>query len=257
MAFMQHNASTTIHASMDAPSIPRSVMVIAAHPDDIEFGCAGTCAKWARAGAQVVYVLVTSGDIGTHDRAHTRESLAALREEEQRAAAAICGVQTVIFLRYPDGEITPSLALRKDLIRLIRTHRPEVVIALDPRRFIASDDYINHPDHRAVGTATLDAIAPAAAMPLLYPELGEPHRVREVWIQWAEDANVWIDISETLELKLEALRAHRSQIDENTIERVRRRAYEAGRGLCPAEAFRVIRLVREPAPNEDSPSARM
>ncbi|MCX7939579.1 MAG: PIG-L family deacetylase [Thermoflexales bacterium] len=221
-------------------------MVIAAHPDDIEFGCAGTCAKWARAGTRIVYVLVTSGDIGSRTPDYTRETLAALREEEQRTAAAICGVHEVVFLRYPDGEVTPSLALRKDLIRLIRAYRPEVVIAMDPRRVLVGDDYINHPDHRAVGIATLDAIAPSAAMPLLYPELGEPHQVREVWLQWAEDANCWVDISDTLEIKLQALLAHKSQVDAATAERVRLWAYEAGRRLCPAEAFRVIRLAQVP-----------
>ncbi|MCS6773462.1 MAG: PIG-L deacetylase family protein [Anaerolineae bacterium] len=235
--------------------VPRSAMVVAAHPDDIEFGCAGTCAKWARRGAHIVYVLVTSGNTGTHDRNHTRQTLAELREAEQRQAAAICGVNTIEFLRYDDGEVVPSLELRKALIALIRKHRPEVVIALDPRPVFIGDEYINHPDHRAVAIATMDAVFPAAAMPLLYPELGEPHRVREVWVQWVEDPNTWVDISETLEVKIQALLAHKSQVGQEVAERIRARAYEAGRGLVPAEAFKVIKLYRRHFEQEEAAPA--
>lgn len=235
--------------------VPRSAMVIVAHPDDIEFGCAGTCAKWARRGAQIVYVLVTSGNSGTHDPTHTRQSLAALREAEQREAAAICGVHTLEFLRYDDGEVTPSLELRRALIALIRKHRPEVVIALDPRPVFIGDEYINHPDHRAVAVTTMDAVFPAASMPLLYPELGAPHRVREVWVQWVEDPNTWVDISETLELKIQALLAHKSQVGPDVAERIRARAYEAGCGLVPAEAFKVIKLYRRQLAQEEAAQA--
>ncbi|MFN3704600.1 MAG: PIG-L deacetylase family protein [Thermoflexales bacterium] len=224
--------------------VPTVAMAIAAHPDDIEFGCAGTCAKWAQQGARVVYVLVTSGNAGTHDPTHTRDSLAALREQEQLAAAAVCGVSDVEFLRYDDGEVAPSLALRMDLVRLIRKHKPEVVIAMDPRMIFSGDDYINHPDHRAVGLATLEAVFPAAAMPLWHPELGAPHRVREVWVQWAEDPNVWVDISDTLALKVQALMMHKSQVEPKVAEMVQRWAWEAGRGLCPTEAFKVMRLIK-------------
>jgi LmbE family N-acetylglucosaminyl deacetylase len=230
-----------------AEFVPSSAMAIVAHPDDIEFGCAGTCAKWAKRGARIVYVLVTSGNSGSQDPSLTREALAELREREQRAAAAICGVREIEFLRYNDGEVMPTLELRKDLVRLIRKHKPEVVIALDPTRMYDGDDYINHPDHRAVAIATMDAVAPIAAMPLLYPELGPAHQVREVWIQWVDDPNTWVDISETLELKIQALLQHRSQVGEEVAEQVRQWAYQAGRGLVPAEAFKVIFLKkREP-----------
>lgn len=219
-------------------------MAIVAHPDDIEFGCAGTVAKWTRHGARVVYVVVTSGNIGTHDPAFTTDSLAEHREKEQRAAAAVCGVNEVEFLRYHDGEVMPTLELRKDLVRMIRKHKPEVVFAMDPTSFLISADYINHPDHRAVAIATMDAIAPVASMPLMYPELGEPHRVREVWIQWTEKPDTWVDISETVDLKAEALRQHKSQVSEETVQGVRQWAQDAGKGLVPAEAYRVITLVR-------------
>ncbi|MCS7056673.1 MAG: PIG-L family deacetylase [Thermoflexales bacterium] len=227
--------------------VPASAMVIVAHPDDIEFGCAGTCAKWAKHGAKIVYVLVTSGNSGTHDPAHTRETIAALREQEQRAAAEICGVHEVEFLRYNDGEVMPTLELRKDLVRMIRKHKPEVVIAMDPTRMYVGKEYINHPDHRAVAIATMDAVAPIAAMPLMYPELGPAHKVREVWIQWVDDPDTWVDISDTLELKVRALLQHKSQVSEEVAQRVRDWAFQEGKGLIPAEAFKVIVLEKRGA----------
>lgn len=223
--------------------VPASAMAVVAHPDDIEFGCAGTLAKWIRRGCRVVYVVVTSGNIGTHDASHTTDTLAEVREREQLAAAAVCGAHEVEFLRYNDGEVMPTLELRRDIVRMIRRHKPEVVFTMDPSLFWSGSEYINHPDHRAVGLATLDAVAPVAAMPLMYPELGEAHRVREVWIQWPQQPDTWIDISETIDLKMEALRQHRSQVSEETVQGIRAWALEAGRGLVPAEAYKVIMLV--------------
>ncbi len=227
-------------------------MVIVAHPDDIEFGCAGTCAKWAKHGAKIVYVIVTSGNSGTHDATHTRETIAEVREREQRAAAGICGVREVEFLRYNDGEVMPTLELRRDLVRMIRKHKPEVVIAMDPTRMYSGKEYINHPDHRAVAIATLDAIAPVAAMPLMYPELGPAHKVREVWIQWADDPDTWVDISDTLELKVRALLQHKSQVGDEMAQRIRDWALQEGKGLVPAEAFKVIFLEKRDEPASDS-----
>lgn len=218
-------------------------MVIAAHPDDIEFGCAGTIAKWTAQGTLATYIVVTSGNIGTHDPAFTLESLAEHREKEQRAAAAVCGVHQVEFLRHNDGEVMPTLELRKELVKLIRQYKPEVVFSMDPTAFLSSSNYINHPDHRAVAVATVDAIAPVASMPLMYPELGAPHAVHEVWIQWTERPDTWIDISTTIDLKMNALRQHKSQVSEDTVQGLRRWALDAGKGLAPAEAFRVITLV--------------
>lgn len=231
---------------MSKEFIPKSAMVIVAHPDDIEFGCAGTCAKWAKAGARVVYVLVTSGNGGTHDSAYTRETIAALREQEQQAAADICGIAAVEFLRYNDGEVMPTLDLRKDLVRMIRKHKPEVVIAMDPMRMYSGNGYINHPDHRAVAVATMDAIAPVASMPLMYPDLGEAHSVREVWIQWTDEPDTWVDISTTVDLKERALLQHKSQVGEDVAKMVRDWAMEAGKGLAPAEAYHVIYLEQRP-----------
>lgn len=229
---------------MSKEFIPESALVIVAHPDDIEFGCAGTAAKWVRRGCRIAYVIVTSGNIGTHDPNHTRDSLAEVREREQLAAAAVCGVHDVEFLRYHDGEVMPTLELRKDLVRMIRKYKPEVVFAMDPTLIWSGNEYINHPDHRAVAIATLDAIAPVASMRLMYPELGEAHRVREVWIQWPVEADTWVDISETIDLKVEALRQHKSQVSEQTAQGLREWALDAGKGLVPAESYKVMRLVK-------------
>jgi LmbE family N-acetylglucosaminyl deacetylase len=219
-------------------------MVIVAHPDDIEFGCAGTCAKWARRGARIVYVIATSGNGGTHDPQYTRETIAQLREQEQTAAAALCGVHDIEYLRENDGEVMPTLDLRRKFVAMIRKHKPEIVITMDPTMMFSGDGYINHPDHRAVAVAAMDAIAPVAGMPLMYPELGPAHKVREVWIQWAQNPDTWIDISETVDVKAEALRCHKSQVGDDAVAMVRSWATETGRGLLPAEAFKVMFLEK-------------
>jgi LmbE family N-acetylglucosaminyl deacetylase len=235
------------------PLPPPRAMVIAAHPDDIEFVVAGTVAKWVRAGTRARYVLVTSGDAGSQEPGITREELARIREKEQRAAARAVGVDDVVFLGYHDGEVEPTLALRRDLVREIRRFRPDAVICYDPTRLLIGDRYINHPDHRAVGQAALDAIAPAAAMPLAFVELRkeglEPHRVKEVLVASTFDPNAWIDISDTIEQKVEALRQHASQFPDgwDPEEMLREWASESGEkvGVPYAEAFRRIVLVRE------------
>jgi LmbE family N-acetylglucosaminyl deacetylase len=234
--------------------IPKSAMVIMAHPDDAEFTVAGTVAKWAQTGCEVVYVLCTSGNAGTHEPGMTRDQIAAIREDEQRAACRVLGVKDVVFLRYDDGTLQPTLELRRDLVRQIRRFKPEAIITEDPTALFYGDDYINHPDHRAAGQAALDAVAPAAAMPLLWPEEGEPHRVRQVYVGGANKPNVWVDLSETLiEQKIEALRQHKSQMgDWDPSEMIRRWAAETGqeKGLAYAESFRRIRL--EPPPSAES-----
>jgi LmbE family N-acetylglucosaminyl deacetylase len=234
------------------PMPPERAMIIAAHPDDIEFVVAGTAATWARAGTVVRYVLVTSGDAGSHVPDITREEVARIRELEQRAAARVAGVNDVVFLGYHDGEVEPTLALRRDLVREIRRFKPDVVICYDPTQLFFGNGYINHPDHRAVGQAALDAIAPAAAMPLVFPELREeglePHQVKEVFVTSAEP-NTWIDISDTIDIKIEALRQHASQFpgDWDPGEMVRGWAVEDGEkaGVPYAEAYRRIVLVAE------------
>jgi LmbE family N-acetylglucosaminyl deacetylase len=226
---------------------PRSAMVIVAHPDDAEFTVAGTVAKWAKSGCQVTYVVCTDGNAGSHDPEHTRESLARIRRAEQQDACDTVGVANLVFLGHDDGQLEPSLELRRELVREIRAHRPEVVITWDPTRLFGGDRYINHPDHRAASQATLDAVAPASAMPLLWPEVGPPHQVQKVYISGPDEPNNWVDISDTIDLKIAALRKHASQMgDWDPSERIRDWNAESGKAqsLAYAESFRVILLVR-------------
>ncbi len=221
------------------------VMVIAAHPDDPEFGCAGTVLKWARAGRQITYVLLTSGDKGSHNPDLRPGRLAALREAEQRAAAADLGVQQVIFLRYPDGMLENTLELRRQLAGLIRQHQPHIVMTIDPWRH-----YQLHPDHRAAGQAALDAVY-AAREWYIFPEQlvdgVDPWRVREVYLFWTDSPDYWEDITCCIEARIAALARHASQVGTNHSElaqRIRQRAEEAGRqpGFPFAEAFKRIQL---------------
>jgi len=225
---------------MLTPDIPSSAMVIVAHPDDAEFTLAGTVALWSRAGCRVIYVLCTDGNIGSHEPGMTCERLAEIRRAEQRAACAVLGVSEVVFLGYPDGQLQPSLELRRDLVRVIRAHQPEVVLTGDPTELFVGDGYINHPDHRAAALAALDAVAPAAAMPLLWPETGAPHRVQHVYVRGRQPPNHYVDISQTIDLKIEALRRHVSQMgDWDPAEMIRQWDAETGRecGLAYAESF--------------------
>jgi LmbE family N-acetylglucosaminyl deacetylase len=194
-------------------------MVSVAHPDDAEFGCAGSVAKWAAEGQEVIYVLGTSGDKGSDDDDLTSERLMAIREEEQRAACDILGVKEVVFLRMPDAMLVPDLDMRRTLTRVIRKHKPDAVVCQDPTARYEGIGYIQHPDHIAMGEATLAALFPAARDRLTFPELLaeglEPHKVNEVYIM-ASQANCdhFIDISSVLETKLASLGAHRSQMGD-------------------------------------------
>lgn len=230
--------------------VPQRAMVIMAHPDDPEFSCAGTVARWAQAGAEICYVLCTSGDVGIAEAGMTKAKAAKIREAEERDAANILGVNDVIFLGEPDGMLQPTLELRKKLVREIRRFRPEVVITGDPTVVWASDRYINHPDHRAASTAALDAIFPAAGQPNLFEELESEglsaHKPRKVYVTTWGEVDIYVNISETIELKIEALRAHKSQMKDNDPEeRIKAWAAERGKGkeMGFAEAFRVITLV--------------
>jgi LmbE family N-acetylglucosaminyl deacetylase len=217
------------------------VMVIAAHPDDPEFGCAGTVVKWAMAGKKITYVLLTSGDKGSHDPDLRPGRLASMREEEQRAAARDLGVQEVVFLRHPDGLLENTLELRRQLSILLRDHRPHIIMAIDPWRH-----YQLHPDHRAAGQAALDAVY-AAREWYIFPEqlVGElePWRVKEVYLFWTENPDYWEDISCCIDVRLSALARHASQVGlnvERLTERVRKAAKDAGEkpGYDYAEGFK-------------------
>lgn len=232
--------------------VPESAMAIVAHPDDIEFSCSGTLARWAKAGARIYYVLCTSGDVGIAEPGMTKTRAAEIREAEQRKAAEIAGASEVIFLREPDGMLQPTMDLRKKLVREIRRHRPEVVVTGDPTVVLASSDYINHPDHRAAGIAALDAVFPAAGQPNLFQELEEEgikaHKVRKVYVTSWEKGDLFVNITDTIEIKIEALRAHKSQMngwDPDQMVREWAHDYAKGKEMAYAEAFRVIQLVSD------------
>ena len=230
--------------------IPASAMAIVAHPDDIEFSCAGTTARWAQAGARIVYVLCTSGDVGIAEPGMTRERATQIREAEALEAARLSGVNEVVFLREPDGLLVPSLELRKKLVREIRRHRPEVVITGDPTIVWAGEDYINHPDHRAAAQAALDATFPAAGQPNLFEELEaeglKAHKPRKVYVTVWGAGDVFVNIDETIDVKVAALRAHKSQMGEwDPEQQVKEWAAQAARGkeMSYAESYRVVTLV--------------
>lgn len=237
------------------PYIPQRVLAIAAHPDDIEFGSVGTIARWVQAGATAAYVLVTSGDVGIADPGMTKARAAEIREAETLAAAKIVGVSDVTFLREPDGMVVNTLDLRKKLVREIRRFRPEVIIAMDPTVMYTSFGGINHPDHRAVGEATMDAIFPAVSQPNLFQELEEEGifacRVRKVYISSRGQGDTYVDISSTMDLKLQALQAHVSQVGaaEGLEKRMRDFAASngAGKEMAYAEVFRVLTLQTDEA----------
>ncbi|MEX2081479.1 MAG: PIG-L deacetylase family protein [Dehalococcoidia bacterium] len=224
---------------------PERAMVVVAHPDDAEFMAAGTAAKWAAAGSEVTYVIVTKGDKGSDDPEMTPAKLTAVREAEQRAACAILGVRQAIFMGYEDGYLEHTLPLRRDITRLIRQHRPEVVICFDPTNRWFNENYVNHPDHRASGDATVDAVFPSARDRLTFPELLTeglaPWKVSQLWLGSAQQPNAWVDIGETLELKKQALLAHSSQIPPEMAgfaEMMGRWAAAGQDGIEYAESFR-------------------
>jgi LmbE family N-acetylglucosaminyl deacetylase len=199
------------------------VLVIAAHPDDVDFGSAGTVAQWVEDGITVAYCLATSGEAGGSDRSVSRAEMVAIRQAEQTAAAKQVGVHDLHFLGYPDGQVEPSLALRRDLARIIRLLRPHRVVCPSPERNYARLG-VSHPDHRAVGSAALDAVYPDARNPFAFPELLatenlEPWTVREVWIAGSPEPNNYVDITDTFSRKVAALRCHASQIaDPDALE---------------------------------------
>jgi LmbE family N-acetylglucosaminyl deacetylase len=197
---------------------PDRFMVIAAHPDDADFGPAATAAKWIDAGSVGWLVCCTSGDAGGEDPYADPLELAALREQEQRAAAEVVGYAGVTFLHMPDGALANDLILREHLVREIRTFRPDAVLATDPTNLFPRDSGVNHTDHRAAGLAAVDAYYPAARNPMAIPSLARgglaAHRVRRLYLFWTNEPTVRVDISETVGRKLDALRAHASQIKD-------------------------------------------
>ncbi len=229
---------------------PARFMVIAAHPDDAEFGPSGTAARWIDEGSVGWLVCCTSGDQGGEDPDADPFELAALREREQDAAARIIGYEGTTYLHQPDGALANDLALREGLVREIRTFRPDAVLATDPETLFYPGGGVNHTDHRAAGMAAVDAVYPAARNPMAFPRLARgglaAHRVRRLYLFWSNRPDVWVDISATLERKIDALRAHASQLrdPEGLASRIRDWAAEEGAAIdaSAAEALRVIVL---------------
>ncbi len=231
---------------------PERVLVVAAHPDDIEFGAAGTIARWVGEGAAVRYLLVTRGDKGSDDPNADVSALVAAREREQRSAAAEIGVERVDFLDEPDGQVEPSLRLRERFTHAIREFRPEAVMTHDPTVLFVNNEWINHPDHRAVGQVTVDAVFPTARDPLNFPEHIDAGllawKVAELFLWSTNEANQVVDIGATLERKVAALAHHASQFRsfDDIARWVRRRSEELGErtGYRAAEGFRRVTLAR-------------
>jgi len=233
----------------DTTPSPLRILGIFAHPDDAEFTVAGSVALWASQGSQIIYCIVTNGGAGSNDPNQSLDELVRTRQAEQTAACAVLGVQDVIFLNYPDGVLEPALGLRRDLTRIIRRLKPDRVVCGDPSVLFYGDGYINHPDHRAAAEAALYAVFPSAPTRPIFPELLaeglEPHQVKEVYMTSdAAHVNTYVDISETMARKIEALRCHKSQVDPGDGQWLRDWAAEDGKaaGMPYAEAFRVMKL---------------
>jgi LmbE family N-acetylglucosaminyl deacetylase len=235
--------------------IPKIAMSIHAHPDDQEFTVAGTLAKWAGAGCEVISVIITSGDSGSNDPMHGagyKPVLAEIREGEQTAANTILGVKETIFLRHPDGELEPTIALRKELTRIIRQYKPDVVVTGDPQAVFYGNGYINHPDHRAAAQAATYAVFPSAGTRLIFTDLleagYEPHNVKRLYLHGPEKPDTWVDISTTIDTKITALRKHVCQLgDEDPEKMMREWAKEEGKehNMEFAESYKVMVLDSE------------
>jgi LmbE family N-acetylglucosaminyl deacetylase len=221
-----------------------------AHADDAEFGAAGTIAKWVREGKDVFYVVATNGNKGSGDPNMTHEELARIRQREQMAACKVLGVKDIVFLGYPDGELVPTLQLRRDLTREIRRFKPDIALVPDPTTYYFGNQYVNHPDHRAIGEAALGAIFPSARDRLTFAELladgFEPWKVKELYLTLNTTPDVWVDITDTMDVKLAALREHGSQMGDmvEMEKRVKERAEFAAQGhdMKYAESFKKMVL---------------
>ena len=227
-----------------------SALVIFAHPDDGEFMCGGTVAAWAKEGTEVHYCVVTDGSAGSNEPGVTREDMIPIREREQRAAAEVLGVTSLHFLGFRDGELEVNRDTRKALTRVVRRVRPEVIVAPDPSRLWSGTGYINHWDHKQAGTLALCAVMPDAPSRPQFSELleegFEPFEVPNLWLS-AEEPDTYVDITKTIDLKIEALRRHESQGTGDAEEWVRERVRELGdrSGTEYAEGFRAFAFTED------------
>ncbi len=225
-------------------------MVVVAHADDAEWGCAGTVAKWCAEGWEVVYVLCTDGSKGSEDPEMTSGRLVEIRKQEQLDAGKVLGLKDIVFLGYEDSMLEPTLELRRDIAREIRRHRPDVLICMNPVRSVDGEGYLGHPDHFASGEAALSAVFPSSRDRLTFPELLreglEPHKVKEVWMMFHGDtADKFVDVSAYMDTAVDALKAHQTQVSEEDAEvDMRQWRNSTGKkvGFEFAEAFKVFQL---------------
>ena len=219
---------------------PKKILVILAHPDDPDFFCGATLARWAKLGHHIVEYLFTRGDKGSHDPAVNPLELAKTREVEQKAAARVLGVEAVNFFDYKDGYLVPSLEARRDVIRAIRKEKPEIVVTSDPTNLFSRPGSINHPDHRAAGQIVVDAVFPGVVSPHYFPELIQegypPHVLKEVWLSIPANPNFTIDVTDTWDKKIQALREHHTQTGDPV--ELEKRMRERRTPFSPAEAPR-------------------
>ncbi len=235
-------------ASEEAPH--QRAMVVVAHADDAEWGCAGTVAKWCAEGWEVVYVLCTDGSKGSEDPEMTSGRLVEIRKQEQLDAGKVLGLKDIVFLGYEDSMLEPTLELRRDIAREIRRHRPDVLICMNPVRSVDGEGYLGHPDHFASGEAALSAVFPSSRDRLTFPELLreglEPHKVKEVWMMFHGDtADKFVDVSAYMDTAVDALKAHQTQVSEEDAEvDMRQWRNSTGKkvGFEFAEAFKVFQL---------------
>jgi LmbE family N-acetylglucosaminyl deacetylase len=233
----------------DAWEFPQKILVILAHPDDPEFFCGATLARWAAAGHQIVYCLITCGDKGAPNREIKPDELCSTRVSEQQAAAAVIGAERVRFMGYADGYVVPDLELRREVTRVIRQERPDVLLSCDPLLLFPGETRLNHPDHRAAGQVVVDAVFPAAGNHLYFPELLaeglEPHTPREVWLSIPNTATLVLDVSEHWEIKIRALQEHKSQVGdpEKLATRMRERRTSDSTPEMPRYEEKFRRLV--------------
>jgi LmbE family N-acetylglucosaminyl deacetylase len=236
---------------LESWNTPQEILVILAHPDDPEFFCGATLAKWAREGHHITYQLITCGDKGFNESTPagmTTDALCAIRHEEQLAAAKVIGVDAVHFLDTADGYLVPDLNLRREIVRVIRKFKPDILVTCDPQNLFAPYG-INHPDHRAAGQVVMDAVFPAAGSPVFFPELllegYDPHMPKEVWCSLTMQHNVKVDVTDTWPIKLEAILKHKSQVGDvdKFLERMKSRRTEDSTEENPRyeEHFRVVK----------------
>lgn len=229
---------------------PLRVLVVLAHPDDPEFFCGATLAKWARQGKEIHYLLLTCGNKGSDDPAVTPEALCSTRREEQRAAGDVIGVKEITILGYGDGELFNTLDVRREIVREVRRLRPHTVVSCDPTMYIRGNIAINHPDHRVAGATTLDALFPAAGNRMYFPELLaeglEPYAPKEIWLSVTAEPNMFVNVTSTIDLKIQAIREHKSQVknpedlDKRIRDRLRRLEMDED---FYVESFRIVRFA--------------